>query len=120
MIPSLLHARTLVSIGLARIWSFLRPALGWCLLASGIFGIIMPIIPGIPLMFMGMVLVGRRSVLLRWVSVMLKRQLRRWSLVRMPLVGPVGYWALCAQQQFSRQRRRLAWWYSTYRRSPSA
>ncbi|HNP72378.1 MAG TPA: hypothetical protein PKK15_14760 [Kouleothrix sp.] len=98
-------------------WPVLRPALGWTCIALGLLGVVLPVIPGLPLLFPGIALVGRRTWLIRWASVQIKRALRRWAPLRLPLIGPVGLWALRAQQQISRQRRRLAWRYMQHRSS---
>jgi hypothetical protein len=116
MIASLPAAKALIRASWARTWPVLRPTLGWCMIGIGVLGIILPIIPGLPFLFPGIALVGRRSVALRWAAVQVKRQLRRRAGVRLPLLGPVGRWALGAQHQISRQRRRMAWWHMERRR----
>ncbi|MFN8568132.1 MAG: hypothetical protein U0Z44_11585 [Kouleothrix sp.] len=95
----------------ARIWPILRPTLGWCCIIIGVLGVLLPVIPGMPLLFPGIALVGRRTRVIRWWAVLITRQLRRWAALRLPLIGQAGRWALLAQHQVSRQRRRLAWWY---------
>lgn len=99
----------------ARVWPVLRPILGWSFIAIGLLGVLLPVIPGMPLLFPGIALVGRRTRLIRWSAVQIKRALRRWAPLRLPLIGPVGMWALRAQHQISRQRRRVAWWYMARR-----
>jgi hypothetical protein len=95
----------------------LRAALGWCCLFIGVLGIVLPIIPGLPFLVPGIALVGRRTWIVRWAAVHCKRLLRHCAPLHIPLIGPVGRWALNAQHQISRQRRRLAWWQMERRRA---
>lgn len=83
----------------------------------GLLGLALPILQGIPLLVIGIALVGRRHKWIRWSSVHLKLSLRRWAGLQTPLVGPAGRLALRAQQEISRQRRRLHWWYEAKRRA---
>jgi uncharacterized membrane protein YbaN (DUF454 family) len=85
----------------AQIWQVLRPGLGWLCLALGVLGIIFPLLPGIPILFLGMALVGRRNRLLRWTIMQQKRLLRRWAKHPTPVIRRVGQWA-------TRQQRWLA------------
>lgn len=100
----------LQSIGLYA-WIILRPVLGWSSLTLGVLGMIVPIVPGIPFLVLGTVLIGRRTWLIRWMGVHWKLTLRRWATLRTPLIGPLGRWAWRVQQETSRQRRRFVWWY---------
>ena len=106
------HSRTMLQSTWARAWPIARSIIGWACIIVGVLGVIMPVIPGMPLLIPGIALVGRRTWLIRWSAVQLKRLLRRYS----PMAGPVGRWALQAQHELSRQRRRIAWWYMDRRR----
>lgn len=96
--------------------TYMRPAIGWLLVVVGLSGLILPIIPGIPLMVVGTAMVGRRDRSLRWFAVHWKLMLKRWSLQPHPLLKRTGRWAWVAQMQLSRQMRRLAWWQMERRR----
>ena len=101
------------------IWRAIRPALGWICIVIGLLGVVLPIFPGMPFLVPGIALVGRRNRLIRWSSVTCKRTLRRLAPLQTPLLGPLARWALRAQHEFSRRRRRLAWRHMEYRRSKS-
>ncbi len=99
------------------IWPILRQVLGWLCILLGLLGLALPVLQGIPLLVIGIALVGRRNKLIRWTSVHLKLALRRWAAVQTPVIGPAGRLALRVQQHISRQRRRLHWWYIERRRA---
>lgn len=93
------------------LWPIVRQVLGWTCIVVGLLGLVLPLLQGIPLLVIGIALVGRRHPLIRWTSVHFKLLLRRWAALQTPIVGPLGRLALRAQQNVSRQRRRLHWWY---------
>jgi hypothetical protein len=93
------------------LWPVLRQVLGWIFILLGLVGLVLPILQGVIFLVIGIALVGRRNRLIRWVSVCLKLFLRRWAALSTPLIGPLGRMALRGQQELSRQRRRLHWWY---------
>lgn len=55
-----------------------RRAIGWGCIVVGLFALILPG-PGIPLLIIGVMLVGWRHSLLRRAIVVLKLRLRRWA-----------------------------------------
>lgn len=60
----------------ASLW---RTAVGWALVCAGILGIILPVIPGVPLLIGGLVVLSARY---RWAAVgvrWLKRKVRQAS-----------------------------------------
>lgn len=93
------------------VWICMRPVLGWSSILVGILGVILPIIPGIPFLVVGVTLVGRRTWIIRWVAVNWKYMLRRWATSPVPVFGTIGRWAWRSQQEVSRQRRRLVWYF---------
>ena len=97
------------------LWPVARQVLGWMCIFLGLLGLVLPVLQGIPLLVIGIALVGRRHLLIRWASVQLKLFLRRWAALQTPIVGPAGRLSLRAQQHISRQRRRLHWWYEERR-----
>lgn len=57
--------------------SLWRTAVGWALVCAGVIGLILPIIPGVPLLLGGLVVLSARY---RWAAVgvrWLKRKVRR-------------------------------------------
>ena len=93
------------------LWPVLRQVLGWIFILLGLIGLVLPILQGAIFLVIGIALVGRRNRLIRWASVSFKLFLRRWAALPTPLIGPLGRMALRGQQELSRQRRRLHWWY---------
>lgn len=87
-------------------WRLLRPGLGWLCLAVGMLGIILPVLPGIPILLLGVALVGRRNRLLRWAGIQDQCLLRRWSRHPAPLIRGTGRWLLRQRRQIASQLRR--------------
>jgi hypothetical protein len=84
-----------------------RQMLGWCLIIIGIPITLLPTPFGIVLVVFGIALVGRRSPILRRASIVIKRLLRRWAALNIPVIGQTGRIALHIQQDISRQLRRF-------------
>jgi hypothetical protein len=59
-------------------WATLRQVIGWGCVVVGLLLFILPG-PGIPLLIIGVMLVGRRHPLIRRISVGVKLILRRWA-----------------------------------------
>ena len=97
-------------------WPVIRQILGWIFILLGLLGLLLPVLQGVIFLVIGIALVGRRNVLIRRTTVLFKLLLRRWALLPTPLIGPLGRFALRAQQEISRQRRRLHWWHVERRR----
>jgi hypothetical protein len=93
------------------IWPVFRQVLGWLFILLGLIGLVLPILQGVIFLVIGIALVGRRHPLIRYVSVYFKLFLRRWAAIETPVIGPLGCMALRGQQQVSRQRRRLHFWW---------
>ena len=93
------------------VWPVFRQVLGWLLILLGLVGLVLPVLQGVIFLVIGIALVGRRHPLIRYVSVYFKLFLRRWAAVQTPLIGPLGRMALRGQQEVSRQRRRLHFWW---------
>ncbi len=94
------------------LWLSARVILGCAFILLGILGVILPILPGMPWLIIGTLLIGRRSRLLRHVSVWGKLTLRRWAVLDRPIAGALGRWALQTQRDTSRRLRRIAWWWA--------
>ncbi|MBK9710828.1 MAG: hypothetical protein IPO81_05735 [Kouleothrix sp.] len=88
-------------------WPIVRQVVGWILIALGLLGLVLPVLQGVLFLVLGIALVGRRNIVIRYSSVALKRFLRRWAALPTPLIGPSGRVALRAQRQYSRQSRHL-------------
>jgi hypothetical protein len=110
VIPFLLRAFALLAHSL-------RLLLGCGLIVVGILGVILPVLPGMPFLILGTLVIGRRSRLLRRASVGGKRALRRWAVHERPLVGRLGRWGLAAQRDSSRRLRHIVWWLRARRRA---
>lgn len=90
-------------------WRYARPTLGWLCIGMGVLGLVLPVLPGVPILVLGITLAGRRTWIIRWAGIHMKLVLRRWAALRTPVIGRVGRWALRAQQRISCQRRQRSW-----------
>ena len=104
LIPTLLRALVLLIHSL-------RLLVGGGLIVVGSLGVILPILPGMPFLILGSLLIGRRSRLFRRVGIVGKRALRRWAAHDRPLLARLGRWSLAAQRDSSRRLRHLMWWW---------
>jgi hypothetical protein len=93
------------------VWPVFRQVLGWLFILLGLVGLVLPVLQGVIFLVIGIALVGRRHPLIRYAAVYFKLFVRRWAAVETPVVGPLGRLALRGQQQVSRQRRRLHFWW---------
>jgi hypothetical protein len=89
------------------LWPVMRQVLGWIFIILGLLGLVLPVLQGVLFLVIGIALVGQRHWLLRRVRILIKRGLRRWAALRVPVIGPAGRIALRAQWRFSRQGRHL-------------
>lgn len=64
---------------------------GWSLIALGVAGVILPVLPGVVFFVLGVALLGPRHPLLRRCAFTLRLVLRRWSRARRPLVARLGW-----------------------------
>jgi len=72
--------------------SVARSTVGWILIALGMTGIILPVIPGVVFFVLGVVVIGPRNPVLRRAAVLLRLALRRWCRVRNQTVARLGWW----------------------------
>jgi hypothetical protein len=86
-------------------WRYARPALGWLCLSLGVLGVLLPVLPGAPLLVLGVALVGRRAWLLRWATANGRLALRRWAARPHSPLSPLARHALRAQYQLKRRLR---------------
>lgn len=99
------------------LWLSARLILGWAFIALGILGAILPVLPGMPFLIIGTLLLGRHSRLARRASVGGKRLLRRWAADERPAVRAAGRWALRTQRDTSCRLRRVTWWLAARQRA---
>jgi hypothetical protein len=103
--------RRRLAIAWRLVWPVFRQVLGWLCILLGLIGLVLPVLQGVIFLVIGIALVGRRHPLIRYVSVYFKLFLRRWAALQTPVIGPLGRVALRGQQELSRQRRRLHFWF---------
>lgn len=87
----------------------LRLIIGTGLIGLGILGVVLPVLPGMPFLILGILTIGRRQRVFRQGSVAGKRLLKRWTAHHHPRVARIGRWSLAAQRKTSRQLRRMLW-----------
>lgn len=81
------------------------------LILVGILGVVLPILPGMPFLILGTLVIGRRSRPFRQGSVAGKRALKRWAAHDRLWLARLGRWSLDAQRDSSRRLRHLLWWW---------
>jgi hypothetical protein len=108
---SSISVRRRLAIAWRVVWPIFRQVLGWLFILLGLIGLVLPILQGVIFLVIGIALVGRRHPVIRYVSVYFKLFLRRWAAIETPVIGPLGRMALRGQQEVSRQRRRLHFWW---------
>jgi hypothetical protein len=79
---------------------------GWSSIVLGVLGTIFPILPGLPFLFIGAHLIGRRDPRLRWARVHTKLVLRWMSRSRIPMLRHFGQWARQTNHQVEQYSRR--------------
>jgi hypothetical protein len=92
----------------APLWRWL---IGWFVIAVGILGIFLPLLPALVLIPAGIALVGRRSWAVRWTRAHVKLFLRRAETWR-GAPGRVGAWLRAKERRtakFLRDRRLGPW-----------
>ncbi len=96
----------------------LRFIVGGALITLGILGVILPILPGMPFLILGTLVIGRHSRLLRQMSVGGKRLLRSWAHHPRPHIAKLGRWSRVTQRDSSRRVRHIVWWLRARRSRP--
>lgn len=79
-----------------------RRIIGWPLVLVGLVLTPLPIPFGVPLVTVGVLLIGTRDRVVRTSYVHIRRALRGWAGSRLPLVGWSGRFVLARQQQLAR------------------
>lgn len=83
----------------------LRQVTGWTVLVIGAIAAPMPIPVGLPLIIVGILIIGPRDPRIRWMQVRLRMLLRSWSRRRLPFISPAARKAF----QFGNRLGRLLW-----------
>ncbi|HEY8599853.1 MAG TPA: hypothetical protein VIL85_15560 [Thermomicrobiales bacterium] len=107
---------TFLARGIVLLIRSLRLLVGGGLLLVGILGVVLPILPGMPFLILGTLVIGRRSRIFRRGSIAGKRFLRRWAAHERPWVARLGHWSVLAQRDSSRRLRHLLWWWQDRQR----
>jgi hypothetical protein len=89
-------------------WTIVRLVFGWLSIVAGLILFPLPLPLGLPLLILGIVLVGPRDPVLRWARVRLKILIRYCATLSHPILGPVGRFFLNVQRKISRQWRKYA------------
>ena len=84
--------------------SLLRRVAGWCLIVLAVLGVALPVLPGLPFLALGILVLGPHDPTLRRIAVALRLLLRRWSQARHRHVRRTGSWA---RQQYRDARHAL-------------
>jgi hypothetical protein len=95
------------------IWKMLRVPVGILMLTIGVAGFILPVIPGIPFLVVGALMLGPRTYIIRWTQVNVRLAVRRLASHDHPLLGRVGRYAWDALKEVARQVRRTVAQYRT-------
>jgi hypothetical protein len=80
--------------------------LGWSSIVIGVLGTILPVIPGLPFLFIGAHLIGHRDHRLRWARVHTRLAMRSASKSHIPLVRTAGQWARRSNYEVVRYGRK--------------
>ncbi len=87
------------------VWTMFRLIFGWLCILVGLVLFPLPLPLGLPLIILGILLVGTRNIMLRWLRVHMKIGLRRWAALSTPVIGPIGKQLLKTQKSAARRWR---------------
>ncbi len=82
------------------VWSFLRQLTGWVLIVVGMVMAPLPIPVGLPMIAIGVVMVGRRNRVMRWIRVHIRLAIREWAAQDRPILSPFARWTLRQKRRF--------------------
>jgi hypothetical protein len=71
--------------------ALLRHIGGWSLILVGLLGFVLPVLPGILLLVLGIVVLGPHDPTLRRIALYIRLGLRRWSQLKQPLLRRIGW-----------------------------
>lgn len=84
---------------------YVRLTVGWSSMLLGVLGVILPILPGWPFLFVGVYLIGPRDYRIRWVRVRYCLLLRYITRADIPLLSNLSRLAQRTDYQLMRQLR---------------
>lgn len=87
------------------LWPLIRQIVGWICIGVGLILAPLPIPLGLPLIAVGVVLIGRRNRVLRWIRVTIRLKIREWAAQEIPLVSPTARKILIVKKRFLRTWR---------------
>ncbi len=99
-----------------KVWSLvflvlLRHIGGWSLIVLGLLGLILPVLPGIVLLVLGIIVLGPRDPTLRRIAFSIRLTLRRCSRARRPFLRQLGWKLRHAYNTTRLQFRSQLKWY---------
>lgn len=94
---------------LKRVSDTLRGILGWFLILTGVVVTPLPIPLGIPMIIMGVAVIGRRSRRLRLLFYTARRRLRELVRNNPPVVGSAAMWLLVTERKLMQSYRHRTW-----------
>lgn len=84
--------------------SMIRRILGWSSIVLGLLGIVLPVLPGLIFIAVGIVLLGPHDPALRRMAIAIRLILRRWSQAKQRHMRRVGQFA---RRRYCEQRHML-------------
>ena len=102
---------------LGAVFHYMRLIIGCVFIVIGILGVILPVLPGTVWLVIASLIIGKRSRMLRRLSVTGKQLLRRWAEHDQRIIGWIGRWSVAAQRDTSRRLRRINFWFAAQQNS---
>lgn len=87
------------------LWPWIRQIFGWICVGFGLILAPLPIPLGLPLIAVGVILIGRRNRVLRWIRVAIRLKLREWAAQDIPLVSQAARKIMIVKKRFLRTWR---------------
>jgi uncharacterized membrane protein YbaN (DUF454 family) len=81
--------------------SLMRRVLGWIAIGVGLLGIVLPVLPGVIFIALGIVLLGPHDPTLRRIAILIRLILRRWSCAKQHHIRRLGQYV---RSQYRQQR----------------
>jgi hypothetical protein len=84
------------------LWPLIRQIFGWFCILVGVITTPLPIPVGIPLIVVGVLVVGKRNRRIRWIRVHLLLLIRYWAAQNHPILTPLARWLRKQKRKFLR------------------
>ncbi len=84
------------------LWPLIRQITGWFCILVGVITTPLPIPVGIPLIVVGVLIVGKRNRRIRWIRVHLLLLIRYWAAQDHPVLTPLARWLRKQKRKFVR------------------